>query len=219
MSETSRRKSRNLNRSSAQQEAYDLVLIVCEGEKTEPYYFKDLMNVEKLSSVNISVISGNGSDPVSVVDTAIEKREQQAKYLPFDAIYCVIDRDKHPNFNQAIDKAKANNIKIIVSYPSFEYWYICHFNLYRAPIWATGNKSAGDNCVSILNEYWKKSFGKDYTKNQSNLYVLLFERLDDAIRNATAGLKQAKNDGELNPSTQVYELVDYLRNIKKPTLK
>ena len=210
----SRKQNRNLNRSSAQKEAYDLVLIVCEGEKTEPYYFRDLMRMEKLSSVNISVISGNGSDPVSVVDTAIEKREQQAKYLPFDAIYCVIDRDKHPNFNQAIDKAKANNIKIIVSYPSFEYWYICHFNLYRAPILETGNKSAGDNCVSILKEYWKESFSKEYTKNQSNLYALLLDRLEVAIKNARNGLKQAQGESELNPSTQVYELVDYLRNIK-----
>ena len=210
----SRKQNRNLNRSSAQKEAYDLVLIVCEGEKTEPYYFRDLMRMEKLSSVNISVISGNGSDPVSVVDTAIEKREQQAKYLPFDAIYCVIDRDKHPNFNQAIDKAKANNIKIIVSYPSFEYWYICHFNLYRAPILETGNKSAGDNCVSILNEYWKESFSKEYTKNQSNLYALLLDRLEVAIKNARNGLKQAQGESEINPSTQVYELVDYLRNIK-----
>lgn len=210
----SRKQNRNLNRSSAQKDAYDLVLIVCEGEKTEPYYFKDLMRMEKLSSVNISVIPSNGSDPVSVVDTAIEKREQQAKYLSFDAIYCIIDRDKHPNFNQAIDKAKANDIKIIASYPSFEYWYICHFYLYRAPILATGNKSAGDNCVSILNEYWKKVFKKDYAKNQDGLYALLLDRLEVAIKNAQNGLKQAQGEGELNPSTQVYELVDYLRKIK-----
>lgn len=210
----SRKKNRSLSRSSAQKEAYDLVLIVCEGEKTEPYYFKDLMNIEKLSSVNISVISGNGSDPVSVVDTAIEKREQQAKYLPFDAIYCVIDRDKHPNFNQAINKANANSIKIIASYPSFEYWYICHFDCYRSPIIATGNKSAGDNCMSILNGYWEKAFKKEYTKNQANVYALLHDKLETAIKRAKAGLKQAQDDGELNPSTQVHELVDYLINIK-----
>lgn len=210
----SRKQNRNLNRSSAQKDAYDLVLIVCEGEKTEPYYFKDLIRMEKLSSVNISVIPSNGSDPVSVVDTAIEKREQQAKYLSFDAIYCVIDRDKHPNFNQAIDKAKANDIKIIVSYPSFEYWYICHFDFYRSSIVPTGNKSAGNNCVSILNQYWKKVFKKDYAKNQDGLYALLLDRLEVAIKNAQNGLKQAQGEGELNPSTQVYELVDYLRKIK-----
>lgn len=209
-----RKQNRNLNRSSAQQEAYDLVLIVCEGEKTEPYYFKDLMRVEKLSSVNISVISGNGSDPVSVVDTAINEQQKQEKYLPFNSVYCVIDKDKHPNFHQAIDKANANGIKIIVSYPSFEYWYICHFDFYRSPIIATGNKSAGDNCVSILNTYWKKAFKKDYTKNQANLYALLRDKLETAIKNAKTGFKQAQDDNELNPSTQVYELVDYLRNIK-----
>ena len=210
----SRRKNRDLKRQPPKTESYDLVLIVCEGEKTEPYYFKNLMSIEKLSSVNISVIPSNGSDPVSVVDTAIKERKNQEKYLPFNAIYCVIDRDKHPNFNQAIDKANANDIKIIASHPSFEYWYICHFDFYRSPIIANGNKSAGDNCVSILNKSWKRAFKKDYTKNQSNLYALLLDKLEMAINNAKAGLEQAQNEGELNPSTQVYELVDYLKNIK-----
>lgn len=210
----SKRKNRDLKRQPPKTESYDLVLIVCEGEKTEPYYFKNLMSIEKLSSVNISVISGNGSDPVSVVDTAIKEREKQAEYLPFNTVYCVIDRDKHPNFNQAIDKANANGIKIIASYPSFEYWYICHFNFYRSPIIANGNKSAGDKCVSILNEYWQESFNKEYAKNQTNLYALLRDKLETAIKNTKAGLKQAQADNEPNPSTQVYELVDYLRNIK-----
>ena len=210
----SKRKNHDLKRQPPKKESYDLVLIVCEGEKTEPYYFKDLMNVEKLSSVNISVISGEGSDPVSVVNTAIKEQKKQEKYLPFNTVYCVIDRDKHPNFNQAIDKANANGIKIIASYPSFEYWYICHFNCYRSPIISTGNKSAGENCVSLLNEYWKEFFKKDYTKNQANLYALLLGKLETAVRHAKIGLQQAQDEGELNPSTQVYELVDYLRNIK-----
>lgn len=68
--------------------------------------------------------------------------------------------------------------------------------------------------MSILNNYWKKAFKKDYTKNQANLYALLRDKLKIAIKNAKAGLKQTQTDNEPNPSTQVHELVDYLINIK-----
>lgn len=209
----SKRKNRELKRQPPKTESYDLVLIVCEGEKTEPLYFESLKSIEKLSSANIKVVSGKHSDPITVINTAIDEQEKQKQYLPFDKIYCVIDGDVSANLNEAKKLAKQNNIQLIISYPCIEYWYICHFALYRSFIGKTG-KSAGDNCVSLLDGYWKKSFKKDYTKNQANLYALLRDKLETAIKNAKAGLKQAQADNELNPSTQVYELVDYLRNIK-----
>lgn len=50
-----RKSNRNLSRRTAQKEPYQMILIVCEGEKTEISYFKDLIKVEKLSSVNITI--------------------------------------------------------------------------------------------------------------------------------------------------------------------
>ncbi|WP_159991607.1 RloB family protein [Pelistega ratti] len=211
----SKRKSRDLNRSKAKKEPYEVILIVCEDKKTEPLYFNNLRKVEDLSSVNISIISGDGTDPISVVDTAIEKLEEQKKYLAFDKVYCVIDRDKHHHFEQAINKAKEHNIDLIISYPSFEYWYICHFVLSRSPIEQTGNKSAGDNCVHILNQYWKTEFGQAYSKNLNNPYELLLSKLGIAINNAQQVLKQANSENNFNPSTQVHELVDKLRKLKR----
>lgn len=211
----SKRKSRQLHRSTPSKEPYEVILIVCEGDKTEPLYFKNLCQVEKLSSVNISVISGDGSDPLSVVNTAIEKREEQRKYLAFDSVYCVIDRDEHTNFDQANNKAKANDIRLIVSYPSFEYWYICHFAFSRSPIEKTGRKSAGENCMSVLDKHWKKHFGQAYSKNLDNLYRQLLDKLEKAIINARKGFLQAEKEKNFNPSTQVYELVDKLRKLKQ----
>lgn len=210
----SRRKNRDLKRQPPKTESYDLVLIVCEGEKTEPLYFENLKVIEKLSSANIKVVSGKHSDPITVINTAIDEQEKQKYYLPFDKVYCVIDGDVSANLIQVKKMAKQNNIQLIISYPCMEYWYICHFMPYRSFIGKTGNKSAGDNCVSLLNEHWKKAFKKDYAKNQSNLYALLFDKLDSAVINAKSSLKQAQADNEPNPSTQVHELVDYLRNIK-----
>ena len=209
-----RKSNRNLSRRTAQKEPYQMILIVCEGEKTEINYFKDLIKVEKLSSVNITICSGCGSDPVSVVTTAIKKREEQDMYLSFDAVYCAIDRDEHKNFDQAIQQARDNDIKLIVSYPSFEYWYLCHFHYSRSPIVRTNNRSPGDNCIHILKPKWKNELNEEYEKNIENPYTKLNKYIDQALTNAKNALKDAESNQEPNPSTRVHELVDVLRSIK-----
>ena len=48
--------------------SYDRVLIVCEGEQTEPLYFESFKQEYDLSSANVVVTDASkGSDPVSVV--------------------------------------------------------------------------------------------------------------------------------------------------------
>ena len=210
-----RKSNRSLYRQDSKKSPYEVILIVCEGEKTEINYFKDLIKIERLSSVNIAGYSGNGSDTVSVVRTAIEKDKEQKMYLPFDNIYCIIDRDEHKNFDDALQLAKDHKINLIVSYPSFEYWYICHFNYSRAPILRTNNRSPGDNCVHTLKSEWRKVFCEEYEKNIKNPYSKLNTYVDQALINAQNALKDAKSSEELNPSTRVHELVDFLRNIKK----
>jgi hypothetical protein len=51
-------------------EPYDRVLIVCEGKKTEPYYFGGLRLHYRLSSANIEITPANGTDPMSIVSFA-----------------------------------------------------------------------------------------------------------------------------------------------------
>jgi hypothetical protein len=49
----SKKKTTHLNRRTAQRESYDLVLIVCEGQETEPNYLESLREHVDLSSVNV----------------------------------------------------------------------------------------------------------------------------------------------------------------------
>ncbi|VTU06966.1 Uncharacterised protein [Actinobacillus porcinus] len=209
-----KRKNRELTRKSPKREAYKTVLIVCEGQKTEKLYFENLILKEKLSSVNIKVYSGNNSDPKSVVETAIQKREEQRQYLDFDEVFCVIDRDNHSTFNEAQKLAKVNNIQLIVSYPSFEYWYLCHFIASRAPIIGTGSKSAGDMCVDLLNIHWKKTFNEIYKKARPGIYTILLPYLNTAKKNAMNALIDSEINNEPNPSTRVHLLVENLINIR-----
>ena len=54
------REAESLRRQAAKRAPYDVVLIVCKGEKTEPYYFKGLREHLQLSNANI-VIADNAN--------------------------------------------------------------------------------------------------------------------------------------------------------------
>ena len=84
--------------------SYDRVLIVCEGEQTEPLYFEDFKHEYDLSSANVvATDASNGSDPVSIIKHA-EKlyKESQKENNAFDRVFCVFDKDQHGNYDTAV---------------------------------------------------------------------------------------------------------------------
>jgi hypothetical protein len=77
-----------------------VVLIVCEGEKTEPNYLTGLRDELQLSSANIKVL-GIGADPLTIVNYAIEEYN---RYKDYDQVYCVFDKDQHATYQAALNK-------------------------------------------------------------------------------------------------------------------
>ncbi|WP_165493924.1 RloB family protein [Acinetobacter sp. ANC 4178] len=228
----SRRKNINLARNGVRRDPFDLILIVTEGEKTEPLYFKDLRSKEKLSSTNVEITGDCGSDPVSVVKHAIKLYEEsvaeknQSKL--FDIAFCIVDRDKHPNFYpalQMIDEYNKKSNKMILipikSYPSFEYWYLCHLTYTRAPFVETQRKSSGDLCYDLLQQHWKEKLEGSYGKGKDKVYSIFDGKklLDTAMIHAERALKDADSTAENNPSTEAHFLVSYLLNVKEVGLQ
>lgn len=83
-----------LRREAQKREPYDLVLIVCEGGKTEPKYLQELRDAFKLSTANIRIAGDEcGSSPRSVVDYALTTYRKEKKY---NRVFCVFDKDRHP---------------------------------------------------------------------------------------------------------------------------
>jgi len=107
-------------RSAPTREEKQTILIVCEGENTEPSYF----NQFRLTSATIKAI-GNGYNTVSLVQQATKL---QAKYK-CDQVWCVFDKDSNSpqNFNSAIDLAQSLSYGLAWSNQAFEYWFILHF--------------------------------------------------------------------------------------------
>lgn len=102
-------------------------LIICEGEKTEPNYFRSF-RVPKV----IIEVQGLGMNPSKLVDKAVEQKNPEE----YDQIWCVFDRDSwtETDFHNAIKNAKDAGIEIAYSNESFELWYILHFEFLNTGI-------------------------------------------------------------------------------------
>jgi hypothetical protein len=93
--------------------------------------------------------------------------------------------------------------------PCFEYWLLLHFNYTTQPFEAAGNKSSGDQVIHELKKYLPAS-----QKADKDIFTRLFSSLKFAKANADRALKAANANQTDNPSTRIYQLVDYLQNLK-----
>jgi len=194
------------------------VLVVCEGEKTEPYYFEGLRNHLRLRSANIEIV-GEGATPTRIVRRAEERhQEERAVGNPFDEIFCVSDKEEHADYNRAVrileqkSSTRENDTRwraAVASVPAFEYWLLLHYKYTDRPYQKTGSKSAGEMVADDL----KKHF-KGYRKNDEGIFGHFRNQLEQAKENAARSLAATQKAGTDNPSTRVHELVDFLQKIK-----
>lgn len=146
-------------------------LIVCEGEKTEPNYFRSLIKDSKYSRVVDANIKGEGMSTCALVKRTLElkKEFEESRNIPFDRVWVVFDKDDFKDFNEAIELAKKLKIKAAWSNESFELWYYLHFEYLDTAI-------KRDSYIKKLNTEIRK-LKKDkqfkYKKNDANFYVLL----------------------------------------------
>ncbi len=171
-------------------------LIVCEGAKTEPNYFRSF----RVPKVVID-IQGLGQNPTKLVQSAKELKSQGDD--DYDQVWCVFDRDSwtKQDFNSAISNAEKYGFEVAYSNEAFELWYVLHFEFLNTGI--------------PREDYMKKLtflLGKKYQKNSGNIYDDLIDRQDTAIKNAKKLLKQyePQNPEQDNPSTTVHLLIEQL---------
>ena len=195
-----------LRRSHPSREARKLLLIVCEGSKTEFGYFEAMRRKRNLLSVTIEVISP-GRQGIQLVDYARKRRDQRVApdRLPYDEIWCVFDREatnEPATFAAAIQLADKEAIQLAISNPCFEYWYLLHFSETDQPFY-----DAEEVCERLR----KDECIPQYQKNQE-VFDLLKERLTFARERAERLYKrhsERTKDRFLNPSTLLQRLVKH----------
>jgi hypothetical protein len=195
------------------------ILIVCEGEKTEPNYFRAFDKIRRGSIVYEIETGGGGINTIDVVDEAIRLRGNAL--IPYDRVWAVFDRDSFPpvNFNNAIKKAEANGINCAWSNEAFEIWYLLHFHNRITAMSREEYRKAISDAVNDSPKNKSKKKDYVYAKNDPNNHRTInqYGCQDDAIRWAQ-GLHE-KCMGERyhkhNPCTLVYKLVLQLMGVDK----
>ncbi len=73
---------KSLGRQRASRQPCRKVLVVCEGEKTEPRYFSELRDRYRLNSATVEVV-GRGSDPRSIFIFAGQRQRRESRRRSF----------------------------------------------------------------------------------------------------------------------------------------
>ena len=192
-------RSSDLSRRQGVREIKQSFLIVCEGEKTEPDYFKAF----RMTAATVKAV-GQAMNTMTLVSKAISIREaDQKRKKVYDQCWVVFDKDDFPakDFNQAIQFAEKNGFRVAYSNQAFEYWFLLHYNLYTGAIHRNQYK---DMLTKLTGIPYSKSEGYGAV-----MYNLLLSQQQQAINNAETVLAEIShgNPAEEESSTTVQRLV------------
>lgn len=232
-------KSRDQLRNKKRRKLNPIIVIICEGKDTETTYFENFNS--KYTKVDVRVADkkskgknkGKATDPESLVRKAVEiKKEYQIDEKNGDRVWCVFDVDINYNNNNAIESkiqeiqksrtvASKSKIRLGVSNPCFELWYLLHFE------YTTANLKNYDEVKKRLSRYLN-----DYDKSK-NVFEELKDRMNIAIDNAYRlknyhesigrNLPEDETDNlkinadfmvRSNPYTTVHNLVEYMEKLE-----
>lgn len=214
------RRLKELERKHDRRASYDRILIVSEGSKTEPNYFREIRSAYRLHTANVEVRPSElGTAPIQVVQYAQALFENGDRYKniqrrAFEKIYAVFDRDQHSSYHDALALAASLNGKLkndakqsvvfeaIASVPSFELWLLLHFEDIQAPL----HRDEVMRRLKLHIPGYDKGAGNSFTITSVNLPVAIqrAERLAERFTAFTAP----------EPFTGVVELVKLLTTLR-----
>lgn len=200
--------------------------IFCEDEKTEVAYFDQFLIAFPERTVFLKTV-GTGMDPLGVVNMAVAEIALHAErhathpdetWVVFDVDDADKDEKKGARFAEAITKAGFKGIQVACSHEVFELWLLMHLK-YIHPHPPLPRKTIYlelENAIRLA-----LGPGEEYVYQHGKLEVI--QRISQlgaetsAIRNALAleSYWAAKQERYIssNPRTQVYKLVQRLREL------
>ncbi len=107
------------------------LLVFVEGRRTEEMYLVDWHR--RCRDRVRATIDPYRAGPLQLVERAVAAQRaeaydaRRARGRAHDQIWCVFDRDEHPNFASAVDLAAHHGIRLAMSNPCIELWFLLHF--------------------------------------------------------------------------------------------
>jgi len=188
------------------------VLIAFEDSKSSKYYFRDLLRDKELTGQVILVNRDKGQDPKRVFEKIGEYKQKNLNEV-FEKEWIVIDKDNwsKDKYLGVIDRGRKEKICIAFSNDAYELWILLHFE----PLTRSTHRK---ELNSKLNQIFLEKCGKKYEKSSQDVYLLIRDLQETAIKNAKNLVKQhlrdyGKIDSNKNPITTVYQLVECLNSL------
>lgn len=212
-------KPRRFERRPPKREEGGKIIIVCEGSKTEKYYFNAIRVDLRLTTGQIAVSHPNGTNPRLIVKSACEKRREQIDENAWnektDNAWAVYDGVEHfrtdpAGWHEALTIARDHKINLAITNPSFELYYLLHFQ-----------DQTGWLERDVVKRKLEDNWIKNYEKNVIYYPELLKPLTDAAVDRARKIAKYAKeNNLELHKhlcAEGVADLVVSLHKLAKPS--
>lgn len=177
-----------------------------EGERTEDGYLVHWRRAYR-DTVLVTIGDFHGA-PLSLVDRAVDAKRAEARDAArgrgraHDEVWCIFDRDEHPNIPEALDKAAANGVGVVLSNPCIELWFVLHFAD------QTAHLERGDaqrlsrellQCDKVLTGAALAALADQYGDAKQRAQLLDQKHVDDGSPRYS------------NPSSNMWELVDRIR--------
>lgn len=218
-----RKKQRNIDNRIEVERFY----IFCEGEQTEPKYFKGFENAIKTNPIYKNLVhvhvEGVGAETLRVISAAEQYVKNNA--ISNAHIWCVYDKDSFPkqDFNAVAEKAlvlnsQQNDVMYHVAWSNqcVEYWFVLHFAYYD---------SDNDRKYyrSFLHKKFKELGWNKYQKNNEELFEIMTTKGNpkQAIKWAERRIKECEGltDTDSVPATKIYILVKELAKYLPDSIK
>lgn len=182
------------------------ILVFVEGKRTEERYVVDWSRRHR--SDVIMVIDPLRGVPTSLIDAAVDRQrqekrdEQRGRGRRFDEIWCVFDVDEHLNLDRVFDLARRHEIRLAVSNPCLELWFVLHFE----DQWAWIHRHQAQERSETL-------LGCRKVLSDAAL-AALFDRYEDAAERARLLERRHVEAGSSagdNPSSGLWRLIESIR--------
>ncbi|MCC5808588.1 MAG: RloB domain-containing protein [Opitutales bacterium] len=202
------------------------ILIVTEGEVTEPVYFDAVKRKLILPTVEIEVVGSGKGDPRRLAESAVKQRKERRKNArkgtlalseasDFDELWIVFDTEMpvaQGRYHDGVAFAAAKGVKVAESTPCFEFWLLLHLDYTTAPM------ATFADVKPKLERALDCAYAKDARDSAALIPPLLAELKTACVRAEKIRIHhdEARTPKPANPSTEVDKLIAAIEAAASP---
>ena len=203
---------RRFNRKSELRDS-SLIILTCEGEKTEPAYFNGLKTHPDYKSpkIHIEIISRNNSKSApEYVIKELDKFKLKYNIEYNDELWMIIDCDRwgSKKIKEIAKLCNQKGYKLCVSNPRFEIWLLLHFIRIKSLKQTEINAWLKNNNIE---KYLKEN--KYYNKKKEIEFSKYFNKINIAIDNAKELDVDPNHRWPKKIGTRVYLILESIKRI------